>query len=938
MVLDIVSTLDRLILAEPLVVLLGGMLVTIVPILADRSRHRPGNLAPVQLISAIGAWALVILNAAMLVVSSQDGSPIVACASLATLSTALFLFLRGDGGKVESGQAPETIDAMIGEIRQILEGTRRTGIEKVTAVVVSGNTPFLSVSVSGRGHVVVRARQDLKRWLERHRGPGGAGSYAVESLLRFTFLHELGHILNGDHLTYRFGRSVLVAHLWWMTAAAVGLVLLPWDVPAAHTALLTSLCLAPPFIAQSLLARRFIAEREEVADQRAMQTLHPSDASLLMTPKRRRTGRPSPTILEQLMTDLLVQTPVERRTVPLLSNAIRWIWPEGGNIRNRCALLALGRAERRGEPIRWAASIGVQCGLLSISLLAAAFAAFGSSPLWTSGFAFGLAFVTMTLICSMAATYCGMRIDPAFVRLHDLRRATARRTAGAVFYLSFSISALLLYLFVALSMSHVVLSYRLFALSVALSAVQVVIGSFMAAARVEGGPEGAARALRYTVLRAGPAILISLAVIICSSIVAAWCFGLGPVQSGMWKGLAMVTFAGATTSIVASRSTNAAVRAIPPIAILASPGNVYVIRIFWRELYFDRASMPDTRIGLIGGSTYAGIALSFACGAAYAARVISRVATEEIVFQNMLLMTAILVGFLVVIPKRVGATTHLLELEHLQMFDSLLTALQTARLPVEKLDNLKRALAVWLRSEAALPRAVLPDPRAIWRLEALLPLIRVARAVGEEETLTRWRPAIIDSLRHVVTHGAVTVNGSRPSLGYSVLAAQVVEEAQLAPEIPIEPMLDSIAHQLEEWLGGKGASAEAVASACSLLAAHGLSWPGADRMRMRSIIAVEFLLTRPIIRHSLRELVAYTALLENTAVRDRLENVVRSRMWETLVLNPDIDISLLLDCYLAAVSMGETDETRLANAEVKIGEIAERMADGLTKICREAVP
>lgn len=929
------STLVRLIIAEPLVVFLAGMLVTIVPILADRSRHRPGNLAPIQLISAIGAWALVILNAAMLVVSMPEGSPIVACASLATVLTALCLFLRGDGANVENGQAPETIDTMIGEIQQILAGGHRTGIEEVTAVIVSGNVPFLSVSVSRRGHVVVRVRQDLMLWLERHRGPGGAGTAAVESLLRFTFLHELGHILNGDHLTYRFVRSVLVANLWWIAAAAVGAALMPWDVPAAHTALVTSLCLAAPIITQSLLARRFIAEREEVADLRAMQTLQPSDASLLTTRKGRRTGRPSPTTLEQLMADLLVQTPVEHRTVPLLSNAIRWIWPEGGNIRNRCELLALGRASRPGEPIRWAAYMGVQCGLLSTSLLAGAFAAFGSSPLWTSGFAFGLAFVTMTLICSMAATYCGLRIDPALVRLHDLSRAPARRTAGAIFYLSFSISALLLYLVSVLSMGHAFLSYRLFAFSVALGAVQVIFGSFMAAARVEGGPEGAGRTLRHTVLRAGPAILISLAVIICSSIFAAWCFGLGPVH---WKGLAIVTFAGTTVGIVASRSTNAAVRAIPPIALLPSPGNVYAIRIFWRELYFDRAGMPDTLIGIIGASTYAGIALFFACGAAFAARVMSRVATEEVVFQNLLLITAVMVGLLALIPKRGGATSHLLDLEHLQMFDSLLTALQTARMPVEKLDKLNRALAAWLKSEPTLPRAVLPEPRAIWKLEALLPLVRVARAVGEEETLTRWRGAIVDALRQVVTHGAVTVTGSRPSLGYSVLAAQVGEEAYLMPEIPMEPMLDSIAHQLEEWLGGKGASAEAVASACRLLAAHGRTRPGADRIQMRSIIGIESLLARPIIRHSLRELVAYTALLEKTAILDRLESLVRSRMWETLVLNPGNDVSLLLDCYLAAVSMGETNESRLAIAEVKIGEIAEHMADELTKVCGEAVP
>ena len=197
--------------------ILGGMLVTFVPMMADRSRHRPGNVAPIQLISTIGAWALLLLDA-----SIGDRSLSVSCASFATLLTILVLFLRGDGARVVSSQPPETIDAMVHEIEQILGSAPRTGIESVKAVIVAGSVPLISVSVPRRGHIVVRVRQDLLPWLERHRSPGGAGDAAAGSLLRFTFLHELGHVLNGDHLTYRFVRSVLVAHLWWLAAAAIG--------------------------------------------------------------------------------------------------------------------------------------------------------------------------------------------------------------------------------------------------------------------------------------------------------------------------------------------------------------------------------------------------------------------------------------------------------------------------------------------------------------------------------------------------------------------------------------------------------------------------------------------------------------------------------------------------------------------------------------------
>jgi len=105
---------------------------------------------------------------------------------------------------------------------------------------------------------------------------------------------------------------------------------------------------------------------------------------------------------------------------------------------------------------------------------------------------------------------------------------------------------------------------------------------------------------------------------------------------------------------------------------------------------------------------------------------------------------------------------------------------------------------------------------------------------------------------------------------------------------------------------------------------------------MQSLMAVEFLLSRPIMRKAVGEIAAYTKLLEDTNVRDHLASIVRSRLWEALQLNPDNDVSLLLDCYITAVSLGGMDSGRVAAAESAIEEIAERMASELTKIHREA--
>jgi hypothetical protein len=55
-------------------------------------------------------------------------------------------------------------------------------------------------------------------------------------------------------------------------------------------------------------------------------------------------------------------------------------------------------------------------------------------------------------------------------------------------------------------------------------------------------------------------------------------------------------------------------------------------------------------------------------------------------------------------------------------------------------------------------------------------------------------------------------------------------------------------------------------------------------------------------------------------------------MCAVLQLNPGNDVALLLDCYLAAVLLDESDSERLSLAESTIGEVATRMADEMMKI------
>lgn len=188
-------------------------------VVADRPEKRPGNLAPIQLITALGAWALIVVNSVVAAVACASGSAALAVAPVATILCAAILFARGAGSERSARSLPDSVDAVIGEIRDLLGGARRLGLNEIDAVL-TGNGPSIGVTVPSRGRVVVCIHESLVPWIERHRRRSAA---TIGSFIRFAVLHELGHILNGDHRTYRFARSVLIAHLWWLLAAPLAL-------------------------------------------------------------------------------------------------------------------------------------------------------------------------------------------------------------------------------------------------------------------------------------------------------------------------------------------------------------------------------------------------------------------------------------------------------------------------------------------------------------------------------------------------------------------------------------------------------------------------------------------------------------------------------------------------------------------------------------------
>jgi hypothetical protein len=275
-----------------------------------------------------------------------------------------------------------------------------------------------------------------------------------------------------------------------------------------------------------------------------------------------------------------------------------------------------------------------------------------------------------------------------------------------------------------------------------------------------------------------------------------------------------------------------------------------------------------------------------------------------------------------------GPSARLLDTSRLQLFERLLAAARIAS--PQAADGLKASLAHWLRNDC-FPDALLPQPEAVWPLAPLLSLVRLARETGEDAALERWRGRIERALRQIVSGDAVAVAPRQPAAMYwTVVAATIIDEAELRDVLPFERMLDRIETLLDRRLERGTANLVAdLISAWQLLRRHGRPEP--DAQRLRKFVRSSSLVSRPVLRQSLAELADLANLTGDAELRERLGPIVRSRIWEGLQLNPRKDVLLLLDCYLAGASLGQLD-ARHAAAGVIIAELAERVSDELAAV------
>ncbi|HEX7152277.1 MAG TPA: hypothetical protein VF618_12385 [Thermoanaerobaculia bacterium] len=897
---------------------------------ANRPERRPGNLTPIQLISALGVWALTLANASAMAIAIRDGSLFLFCTVALTLATALILFVHDDVTEISDRQMPGPVKVVIDDVRQLLGEAPRLGMDILDAVVVTGNCPGIGVSVPQQGRVVVRLRWDVVQWLERHQQAGGAGASVVASFARFTVLHELAHVLNGDHRTFRFVRSVLIAHLFWCAALLAACSRSVIDREASATPLVVATSIVVMFGAQSLVARRFISERERLADWRAMQTLDPADAARLLERGGRRRATTNPTELEKLMIDLKAQAPADGSRGPF-TRLMLFVWPEGDAVHRR-AEMAADRAAGEPQAVRWAALMGMQSGLLSMSLMQAAMCASAPWIGWGRVVPEPVIMAVALWISGPAVTFCASWVDPGRMSVRAPQRRGLRTLVGTVFFCTFATSVVVLRLF-HIHLEAAVLPPLHFALLLLLAAAVVILCTWMTG--VLGSRDGGGElrhAPRSPWVQMYPVLAGLVLVLVPLSIAVTYWLAIGSFRSGHWFALSSLSFSAFTVSTAMARSTSAALRVIAPMALLDTPSPVYGFRIFWRDFYVDLSRVSLARAAAMSMAFQVVGIPFFVLILGLIVQQSRAVLSAEASYNVMFFGSFAAMMLIVIIPDRYGAfgdpSLRLADANRIKLFEKLLAAIHVVN--PRTAERLKNVLSQWLRNDR-LVHVLLPDARSLWMLEPLLILVRLARATGETALLPRWRDPIERSLRQVVSNAAVAVAaGQPPSLHWTALAVTIIDEMGLHQTFPFERMLDRIETLLGERLThGMDNLVADIVLATRLLRRCGRTGPEAQSIhrfaRSASIVS------RPLLRQSLAELCELAELTGDEEFRVKLRPIVRSRAWEVLQLNPRKDVLLLLDCCLALARLGEPEPHEGAAALV-VDELANRMAGELTMV------
>jgi hypothetical protein len=430
-----------------------------------------------------------------------------------------------------------------------------------------------------------------------------------------------------------------------------------------------------------------------------------------------------------------------------------------------------------------------------------------------------------------------------------------------------------------------------------------------------------------------PLLTAMAIVLIPFNIALSFLLGLGGLLQGKWVAVMLCSFGAYVLITGLARSTHPALRALSPMAVLDTPSPVYGFRVFWREFFVDVSRSSLARAGSLMLAAHTVALLFFVIVIGFAMLYIERVADPQTAFLVVFLGSFPLFALILLLPDRYGkmrgGVLRLVDRSRLELFGALLEGGRHADELVA--ERIRSALARCMADDR-LVLVLLPDRRTLWMLSPLLTLIRLARAAGALGIIERTRGQIETALRDVLTDDVIAVaRGEQPSLYYSNLAVAIIDEAGLTARFPFSRMLDRIDSMLAERMASGSVNLVTdIVSAARLLQAHGRAIPEAEAIRR--FVRQSTLMSKPSRHQSLVELCELADLLGDTDEKEKLAPIVRSRMWEVLQLNPRKEVLPLLDCYLAAVRLGERESALVSAAAATIAEIAARTADELAAV------
>lgn len=884
-------------------VALGGVVVIIG--LINYPRRQPDTLAPIQLITLTGATALLLLQLAtaiatiywwMLLPSGLTGefALLYLIASTLSLLTAGIIFFHSllRPRRTPSAALDSWLKGEVDALRQLVCGGSGMKNVRLYRGTSTGTEVEAIRTPDGAG---IRIGEGLPKKLAEFERHYSGGARRVRALIRFMLLHELGHLINGDHIAYQFARAALLSQLWYLIPL---LALLPfllciaiWGAPRSEWDALAGLVIllgitTTMVFFQRVIAKRFATARERLADWRATITLAAADrARLLETPPD------DCPFLEKAFCALQ-----GRRMPSALAALLTLTWPQAERIDVRVGQLIAGHSQGKHQPWVWSALAGANVGALVVLAISLA----GSlANAWAGRTGKDVVLLLAVILATLPAAILVGRADPTDPFSGESSSWGRRVGAGGVYLLAHTAAVTTGYFALYAVPSVSPLQYATAGDVVVLVILMVAGSAFLMGTIIDLGPVtlGVRGELQ---MRALP-FLLGIFVIIPLNLLFASIIG------SELKGPYAVLFLPSVTifflSTVALQSNYRLIRRLAPLGAHRSSGDVVRVRVLTTDVAADlrdlRRRSLFLRLTFIWTTQ---MAIGFTVVAIAVLRLLSSASPDE----AMAAIFGLGVVMLVVLPFLSAITNPTTPRKRTeQHIDTLHTLFQSqCEGPLRPLlGKLKPSVVEDLRHTPLRDPGRKPSAEDLRRAAQKLEL---ANAVGATVT-TSWSEEAGSILQELVTDDVV-----RSWLGGPPSAYCTAWAARLAAASGDPSSARALAKSAERLLPVHCDSVYAIFVAATAVRL-GVTVPALQSAGMHRLLRVT---------DCLSDLAIIAPAIGSEAVAV-LRQTVRSRLWTTLHENSRRQLFVALDIIDAGNRLGEGG-TSLWNAA------EERLCDLLT--------